>query len=85
MRCSIYLTDKVLKPGLEISRLEIEVEALRVVAPLLSENQEVSHDDQPTATSSTTASQPTRVPKAVNAIHSPSTLLNGKKKVKSSP
>ena len=27
---------------LEISRLEIEVEALRVVAPLLSENQEVA-------------------------------------------
>jgi hypothetical protein len=35
---------------LEISRLETEVEALRVVAPLLLENQEVSHDDQPTAT-----------------------------------
>ena len=39
---------------LEISRLEIEVEALRVVAPLLSENQEVSHDDQPTSTHSLT-------------------------------
>jgi hypothetical protein len=37
---------------LEISMLETEVEALRVVAPLLSENQEVSDDDQPTATRS---------------------------------
>ena len=52
---------------LEISRLEIEVEALRVVAPLLSENQEVSHD-QVTEASSTTPSHPIRVRKAVNAF-----------------
>ena len=70
---------------LEISRLEIEVEALRVVAPLLSENQEVSHDDQPTATRSTTPSQPTRVPKAVNANPHPEHAAEWKEKVKGWP
>ena len=68
---------------LEISRLEIEVEALRIVAPLLSENQqEVGHDDQPTATSSTTLSQPTRVPKAVNANPQPEHASVWEEKVK---
>ena len=70
---------------LEISRLEIEVEALRVVAPLLSENQEVSHDDQPTAASSTTPSEPTRVRKAVNANPQPEHAAEWKEKVKSWP
>jgi hypothetical protein len=66
---------------LEISRLEIEVEELRVVAPLLSENQE-SHDDQPTASRSTTPSQPTRVPKAVNANPQPEQAAVWEEKVK---
>ena len=70
---------------LEISRLETEVEALRVVAPLLSENQDVSHDDQPTVTGSTTASQPTKVPKAVNANPQPEHAVQWKEKVKSWP
>jgi asparagine synthetase A len=33
---------------LEVSRLEKEVEALRVVAPLLSEDGEAENDNQPT-------------------------------------
>ena len=70
---------------LEISRLETEVEALRVVAPLLSENHEVSHDDQPTATSSTTASQHTIVPMAVNANPQPEHAAEWKEKVKGWP
>jgi hypothetical protein len=70
---------------LEISRLETEVEALRVVAPLLLENQEVSQDDQPTATRSTTPSQPTRVPKAVNANPQPEQAAERKEKVKGWP
>ncbi len=70
---------------LEISRLEIEVEALRIVAPLLSENQEVNHDDPLTASSSTTPSQPTRVPKAVNANPQPEHAAEWKEKVKSWP
>jgi len=70
---------------LEISRLEIEVEVLRVVAPLLAENQDVNHDDQPTATGSTTASQPARVPRAVNANPQPEHAAEWKEKVKSWP
>ena len=69
---------------LEISRLETEVEALRVVAPLLSENQEVN-DDQPTATRSTTPSQSTRVPKAANANPQPEHAAEWKEKVKGWP
>jgi hypothetical protein len=69
----------------EMSRVEVEVEALRVVAPLLSENQEVNHDEQPTATRSTTPSQPTRVPKAVNANPQPEHAAEWKEKVKSWP
>ena len=70
---------------LEISRLEIEVEALRIVAPLLSENQEIGLDDQATATGSTGPSQPTRVPKAVNANPQPEHAVEWKEKVKSWP
>ena len=70
---------------LELSRLEIEVEALRVVAPLLSENQEVSHDDQPTAASSTTPSEPPRVRRAVNDNPQPEHAAEWKEKVKSWP
>ncbi len=44
---------------LEQSRLENEVEALRVVAPLLSEDVEVENDSQPT------------LPHAVNATPQP--------------
>ena len=70
---------------LEISRLETEVEALRVVAPLLSEDQDVNHDDEPTATHSTTPSQPTRVPKAVNANPQPEHAAEWKEKIKGRP
>ena len=33
---------------IEMSKLETEVEALRVVAPLLSESNEIDHGDKPT-------------------------------------
>jgi hypothetical protein len=53
---------------LELSRLEKEVEALRVAAPLLSEDKEASND-KPTLTTATAAQQqPIRIPQpAVNA------------------
>jgi hypothetical protein len=43
---------------LQISRLEIEVEALRVVAPLLSEDKEVGNDNKATSARSTARSHP---------------------------
>jgi hypothetical protein len=52
----------------ELSRLEIEVEALRVVAPLLSNENEVSADNKPSSARSTAPSQP--------HLRSPSTLLS---------
>ena len=52
---------------LQISRLEIEVEALRVVAPLLSDDREVGNDNKPTSARSTVRSQRIQVPQAVNA------------------
>jgi hypothetical protein len=52
---------------LELSRLEKEVEALRVAAPLLSEDKEAGNDNKPTLASPTVAQQPIRIPQpAVN-------------------
>jgi len=52
---------------LELSRLEIEVEALRVVAPLLSDDKEVGNDNKATSARSTTRAQRIQVSQAVNA------------------
>ena len=53
---------------LELSRLLIEVEALRVAAPLLSDDKEVGNDNKPTSARSTA---PIRVAQAVNANPQP--------------
>ena len=63
--------DVLRQKELEISRLEIEVEALRVVAPLLSDDKEVGDDNEPILARSTAQSQPMRVPPAVNANPQP--------------
>ena len=55
---------------LEKSRLEEEIEALRVAAPLLSEDGEAEDDQQPT------------LPRAVNATPNPTTV-GGKTEAKS--
>ena len=53
---------------LELSRLEKEVEALRVAAPLLSEDKEAGNDNKPTLATSAATQQPIRIPQtAVNA------------------
>jgi hypothetical protein len=55
---------------LELARLEKEVEALRVAAPLLSDEKEAGSDTttaKPTLTTSPAAQQPIRIPQpAVN-------------------
>ena len=59
---------------LELSKLEKEVEALRVAAPLLSEDKEALADavNKPTLTASTGPQQPIRIPQpAVNANPQP--------------
>src|ERR1700730_563121 len=55
---------------LELSRLEVEVEALRVAAPLLSDD-EVGNDNKPASARSTAPSPPIRIPRAVNATPQP--------------
>jgi len=60
---------------LELARLEKEVEALRVAAPLLSEDKELSEatNNKPTlATTTPVAQQPIRIPQpAVNTAPQP--------------
>ena len=56
---------------LEISTLEIEVEALRIAAPLLSDDGEFGNDDKPTSSHWTPSSQPLQVPQALNANPQP--------------
>ena len=50
----------------EVSRVEVEVEALRVVAPLLSDDEETGPNSS-TASGSTVSSQPIQVPEAANS------------------
>jgi hypothetical protein len=53
---------------LELSRLEKEVEALRVAAPLLSEDKEAGNADSKPTLTTTATQQPIRIPQpAVNA------------------
>jgi hypothetical protein len=59
---------------LELARLEKEVEALRVAAPLLSDDKESMEatGNKPTLATPTTAQQPIRIPQAaVNASPQP--------------
>jgi hypothetical protein len=49
----------------ELSKLKEEVEALRIAAPLLSDD-EVGDDNKPTSARSMATLQPIRVPQAVN-------------------
>jgi hypothetical protein len=58
---------------IELARLEKEVEALRVAAPLLSEEKDSGNDiNKPTLASSGTGQQPIRIPQpAVNANPQP--------------
>jgi hypothetical protein len=60
---------------LELTRLEKEVEALRVAAPLLSDDKDSLNDldhSKPTLASTVTSQQPIRIPQqAVNASPQP--------------
>ena len=47
---------------LELARLEKEVEALRVAAPLLSDDKELADAPKPTLATSTSSQQPIRIP-----------------------
>jgi len=55
---------------LEMSRLEMEIEALRIAAPLLAEEGDVAHDKTP-ASARSNPPLPIQVPEAVNAKPQP--------------
>ena len=67
---------------LEISKLEIEVEALRIVAPLLSDDGEFGDDNKPASIRRPAPSQPVQVPQAVNAFPQPEHSAEWKEKEK---
>ena len=54
----------------EMSRVEVEVEALRVVAPLLSDDEETG-SNSPTAGGSSVSSHHVQVPEAANSNPQP--------------
>ena len=56
---------------LEISRLEIEVQALRVAAPLLSDGGESADDNAAVSSDWTASGRPVQVPRAANADPQP--------------
>jgi hypothetical protein len=56
---------------LELSRLEKEVEALRVAAPLLSDDKDAGDTLKPTLATGTSSQQPIRIPTQANAAAQP--------------
>jgi len=56
---------------IELSKVEGEVEALRLVAPLLSEDEGVSDDNTPISTRWPAPTRPVQVPKAANTEPQP--------------
>ena len=77
--------DVLRQKELELSRLEIEVEALRVVAPLLADDNEGGNDNKPTSARSTARSQVLRVPQAVNANPQPAHAAESEDKAQGWP
>ena len=63
---------------LEISRLEIEVEALRVIAPLLSDDNEASDDNTAAAAGSIAPLLSIRLPQETNDSPQAGAHLSGK-------
>jgi hypothetical protein len=65
---------------IDVSRLQMEVDALRMVAPLLAEDGESGNGDALTSTQSTPWPQPARIPKAVNSNPQPGRAPEWKEK-----
>jgi hypothetical protein len=70
---------------LELSQVEAEVEALRMVAPLLSNDNEGSDDDRAAAADSTVQSRANWMPQAVNAAPRPADVFTREDKLKNWP
>ena len=70
---------------LELSKVEAEVEALRMVAPLLSEHNEGSDGNSSAAGGSTVQSRTNWMPHAVNAAPQPADVSPREDKIKNWP
>jgi hypothetical protein len=70
---------------LEISKLKIEVEALRTVAPLLSDDAEFGNDNESASNRWTSPSQPAQVPQSVTAFPQPERSAEWKEKAQGWP
>jgi len=70
---------------LDVSRLEIEVEALRIVAPLLSDDGDTGADNMPISTHWTAPTRPVQVPKAANTDPHPEHAAEWREKVRGWP
>jgi hypothetical protein len=70
---------------LELSRLEIEVEALRIAAPLLSDDGEFGGDNAPASTRWTAPTQPIQGAKAANTAPQPEHSPEWKEKAQGWP
>jgi hypothetical protein len=63
---------------IDLSKVEGEVEALRIVAPLLSEDGDVSIENAPASIRWTAPTRPGQVPQAVNTNPQPEHSPEGK-------
>ena len=70
---------------LELAKVETEVQALRLAAPLLSEHNEGSDDHKAAAAGSTVQSRTNWMPQAVNAAPQPADVFPREDKIKNWP
>jgi hypothetical protein len=70
---------------LELAKLEAEVEALRMVAPLLSNDDEGSDDHKAAAAGSTVQSRTKWMPQAMNAAPQPADVSPREDRIKNWP
>jgi hypothetical protein len=70
---------------IELSKVEGEVKALRIVAPLLSDDEDVSNDNALASTRWTAPARPGQVPQAVNTNPQPEHSLDWKERTAGFP
>jgi hypothetical protein len=70
---------------IELLKVKAEVEALRVTAPLLSDDREVGDDNAPASTRWTAPPRPLQVPRAANADPQPEHAAEWQEKARGWP
>jgi hypothetical protein len=70
---------------MEMETLEAQIQALRIVAPLLSDDADSGNDNATVSTRWTTPARPTQVPKAANADPHPEHSVDWKERTAGFP